>query len=56
MLMRAVGTFGGFSINMGGFPGSTSGKEPPVNAGDLRDLGLVPVLGRSPGGGHSNPL
>ena len=24
---------------MGGFPGSTSSKEPPVSAGDLRDLG-----------------
>ena len=28
-------------------------KNPPANAGDL---GLIPGLGRSPGGGHGNPL
>ena len=28
----------------------------PANAGDLRDVGLIPGWGRSPGGGHSNPL
>ena len=27
-------------------------KNPPANAGDIRDVGSVPVLGRSPGGGH----
>ena len=26
-------------------------KNPPANAGDLRDVGLIPTLGRSPGGG-----
>ena len=31
-------------------------KNPPANAGDVRDVGLIPGLGRSPGGGHSNPL
>ena len=31
-------------------------KNPPVNAGDLRDMGLIPVSGRSPGGGHGNSL
>ena len=31
-------------------------KNPPGNAGDVRDTGLVPGLGRSPGGGHDNPL
>ena len=34
-------------------------KNPPVNAGDLRDTGLIPRLGRSPGGGlttHSSIL
>ena len=39
-----------------GFPGGTSGKEPTCNAGDLRDVGLIPGSGRSPGGGHGNPL
>ena len=31
-------------------------KNPPANAGDLRDVGTVPGLGRSPGRGHSNTL
>ena len=39
-----------------GFPGGTSGKEPACNAGDLRDTGSIPGLGRSPGEGHGNPL
>ena len=31
-------------------------KNPPANAGDIRDLGLIPGLGRSPGGGNGDPL
>ena len=31
-------------------------KNPPVNAEDVRDLGLIPGSGRSSGGGHGNPL
>ena len=31
-------------------------KSPSANAGDLRDVGLIPRLGRSPGGQHGNPL
>ena len=31
-------------------------KNLPVNAGDIRDTGLIPGLGTSPGGGHGNPL
>ena len=31
-------------------------KNPSVNAGDIRDMGLIPGLGRSPGIGHGNPL
>ena len=31
-------------------------KNPPANAGDSRDAGLISGLGRSPGGGHDNPL
>ena len=31
-------------------------KNPPANAGDLRDMGLIPGSGRSPKGGHGNPL
>ena len=33
-----------------------SGEEPACNAGDTGEVGLIPVLGRSPGGGHDNPL
>ena len=43
----------GFSTPGVGFPGSSAGKESTCNAGDL---GLIPGLGRSPGGGHGNPL
>ena len=39
-----------------GFPGGTVGKNPPANAGDARDVGSMPELGRSPGGGNSNPF
>ena len=31
-------------------------KNPSANAGDVRDVGSIPGLGRSPGGGHGNPL
>ena len=31
-------------------------KNPPSNAGEVRDAGSFPRLGRSPGGGHGNPL
>ena len=31
-------------------------KNPPANAGDVRDVGLIPELGRSPGEGHGSPL
>ena len=31
-------------------------KNPPANVGDLRDMGLIPELGRSPGEGNGNLL
>ena len=31
-------------------------KNPPANAGDLKDAGLIPKLRRFPGGGHGNLL
>ena len=31
-------------------------KNPPANAGDVRDVSSIPCLGRSPGGRHDNPL
>ena len=36
-----------------GFSGGLDGKESAHNA---EDLGSIPGLGRSPGGGHGNPL
>ena len=41
----------GYSV--GGFLGSSAGKESACNAGDLS---WIPGLGRSPGGQHGNPL
>ena len=29
-------------------------QNPPANAGDSEDMGLIPGLGRSPGGGNGN--
>ena len=31
-------------------------KNPPANAGDVKDVGSIPGLGRSLGGGHGNPF
>ena len=31
-------------------------KNLPASEGDIRDVSLIPVLGRFPGGGHGNPL
>ena len=31
-------------------------KNPPANAGDIRDMGSIPGLGSTPGGRHGNPL
>ena len=39
-----------------GLPGGASGKEPCYNTGGVKDVGLIPGLGRYPGGGHGNPL
>ena len=36
-----------------GFPGGSDSNESTCEAGDL---GSIPELGRSPGGGHGNPL
>ena len=44
-----------FSPWVGSSNGSV-GKESTCNAGDMRDMDLITGLGRSPGGGHSNPL
>ena len=42
-----------FDAWFSGFPGGSDGK---VSAGNAEDLGSIPGLGRSPGGGNGNPL
>ena len=37
------------------FPGDSVVKNPPTNAGYIKDRGLIPGEGRSSGGGHGNP-
>ena len=55
---RMMGSIIIFKIFKGtrGFPRGTVVKKPPVNTGDAGDMGLIPRLGRSPGGGNGNPL
>ena len=36
--------------------GGSVGKKPACSAGTAGDIGSIPGLGRSPGGGHVNPL
>ena len=40
----------------GGIPGGPVLKNPPANAGDARDVGLISGSGRSHGAGKGNPL
>ena len=49
MVCQAIG-------NIMGLPRWLSGKESACDAGDIKDVGSIPELGRSPGGGHGNPL
>ena len=37
-------------------PGGSEVKNPPASAGDARDMGSFPGLGRSSGVGNGNPL
>ena len=39
-----------------GFPWWLSGKEAACNVGATGDMGSIPGSGKSPGGGHGNPL
>ena len=45
--------FGQAFVILMGFPGGSQVKSPPASAGDP---GLIPALGRSPGGVNGNPL
>ena len=39
-----------------GFPSGTVVKNPPANAGDVRDADSIPRLGKSPRAVNDNPL
>ena len=39
-----------------GFPGGTVVKNPPANAGNARETGLIPGSGRFPGVGNGKPF
>ena len=39
-----------------GFPMVLVVKNLPASSGNMRDVGSIPGSGRSPGGGHGNPL
>ena len=42
--------------NIWDYLGGASGKDPPANAGEIRDLGSILGSGRSPGRGQGNSL
>ena len=54
-ILSHIAHFEDISINMG-FPGGISVKNLPANAGDKGDVDSIPGSGRSPEGGHGNPL
>ena len=57
--LKAMGSVEGLEQGCGIYRASQEAlvvKNPPANAGDIRDTGLVPGLGRSPGGRHGNPF
>ena len=53
---RVISFGSGYSIREGFLGGFPVVKNPPASAGDIRDTGLIPGSGRSPGGGRGNPL
>ena len=56
ILPKAVYRFKQSLSNYQGFPDGTVVKNPPTNAGDTRDMGLIPGLGRSHRVGNGNQL
>ena len=43
-------------ISVRGLPWWLSGRESSCSEGDTGDMGLIPGLGKTPGGGDDNPL
>ena len=57
LLVSEKGSYVLLSVSLTrGFPGGAEVKNPPANAGDAREAGLIPVLRRSLGRGNGNPL
>ena len=54
-LRDAIGKCGGRVFQLRHSQVALMVKNPPINAGDIRDAGSIPGLGRSPGG-YGNPL
>ena len=53
---KKIYVFKNLSRGLPGLPRWLSGKNPPVNAGDITNVGLTSGSGGSPGGGHDKPL
>ena len=51
-----ITAFSPYHSNRLGFPGGAVVKNPHATEADSRDKSLIPGSGRSPGGGHGNPL
>ena len=49
-------SFSPLGLHMGASQVALMVKNLPASAGDLRDMGLIPESGRSPGGGNGNPF
>ena len=49
-------SFGALTDQPGASQVALVGKNTPVNAGNVREQGSIPESGRSPRGGHGNPL
>ena len=56
MVKKAKGELGPASLTPGASQVALVVKNLPANAGDIRDVGSISGSGRSPGGGHGNPL
>ena len=53
---KPTGRLNGDMLREGGLPSGKMVKNPPINAGDIRDVSSIPGSGRSPGAGNGNPL
>ena len=56
ILETGGGAHRGFAAQPAGSQVALVVKNPPVNRGDSRDVGSIPGLGGSPGGGRGTPL